>query len=283
MDFDDLDNFFSEIAAVEEPASEDNANKKQRLEATSSTTVKASTTVTSTSVTSAFVPKVVSMTLPVEVTKASHPVYTYTETFEETAAPIEPVSQSLYSNPTVTVVEDNSLLQFFQRGGNSASSSSSSFGGFNVAPTVSYTTTAAPPKPPPPSNDPERKFVRKGADCVWIDDSLKEWPDNDYRIFVGDIAKEITTDQLAKQFVHYKSYAKAKVCRTKHENKARGFGFVSFMDPMDCAKAIREMQGKYLGSRPMKITKSTWKDRDLKVVQKKEKKRKKLEETLGLV
>ena len=40
-----------------------------------------------------------------------------------------------------------------------------------------------------------------------------------------------------------------KVIRTKHEDKARGFGFVSFMDPMDCAKAIREMQGKYLGTR----------------------------------
>jgi RNA recognition motif-containing protein len=41
----------------------------------------------------------------------------------------------------------------------------------------------------------------------------------------------------------------SKVIRTKHEDKARGFGFVSFMDPMDCAKAIREMQGKYLGTR----------------------------------
>lgn len=37
--------------------------------------------------------------------------------------------------------------------------------------------------------------------------------------------------------------------RTKAENKARGFGFVSFLDPMDCAKAIREMNGKYLASR----------------------------------
>jgi RNA recognition motif-containing protein len=40
-----------------------------------------------------------------------------------------------------------------------------------------------------------------------------------------------------------------QVIRTKGENKARGFGFVSFLDPMDCAKAIREMNGKYLGSR----------------------------------
>jgi RNA recognition motif-containing protein len=40
-----------------------------------------------------------------------------------------------------------------------------------------------------------------------------------------------------------------QVIRTKDENKARGYGFVSFLDPMDCAKAIREMNGKYLGSR----------------------------------
>ena len=67
---------------------------------------------------------------------------------------------------------------------------------------------------------------------------------------------------------------------------------MSFLDPMDCAKAIREMNGKYIGTRlgyhcmdfiycislriffaffvlfhrPMKIRKSTWKDRDLKEV-----------------
>lgn len=57
-----------------------------------------------------------------------------------------------------------------------------------------------------------------------------------------------------------------KVIREKHANKARGFGFVSFMDPMDCAKAIREMQGKYLGTRPMKITRSKWDDLDIKQV-----------------
>lgn len=50
------------------------------------------------------------------------------------------------------------------------------------------------------------------------------------------------------------------------ENKGRGYGFVSFLDPMDCAKAIREMNDKYLGTRPMKIRKSTWKDRDIEKV-----------------
>eukprot|EP01038_Epipyxis_sp_PR26KG_P012206 gene12206-16351_t len=128
----------------------------------------------------------------------------------------------------------------------------------------------------------DKKFVRKAADDVWIDETLKDWPENDFRIFVGDIAKEVSTDMLIKLFQHYPSFARAKVLRTKHENKARGFGFVSFLDPMDCAKAIREMNGKYLGSRPMKITKSRWKERDIKEVAKKEKKKRKLDESLGL-
>jgi RNA recognition motif-containing protein len=51
---------------------------------------------------------------------------------------------------------------------------------------------------------------------------------------------------------------------------------------MDCVKAIREMNGKYLGGRPMKIKKSDWKDRDLKEVNKKENKRRKMLDSLGL-
>lgn len=52
------------------------------------------------------------------------------------------------------------------------------------------------------------------------------------------ICQETTTEMLAKQFQCYKSFARARVVRTKNENKARGFGFVSFLDPMDCAKVL---------------------------------------------
>ena len=33
--------------------------------------------------------------------------------------------------------------------------------------------------------------VRKAVDSVWVDKTLSEWPENDYRLFVGDIAKEV--------------------------------------------------------------------------------------------
>lgn len=54
--------------------------------------------------------------------------------------------------------------------------------------------------------------------------------------------------------------------RTKGDNKARGFGFVSFLDANDCLRAMKEMNGKYLGVRPMRIKRSTWQDRQLEEV-----------------
>ena len=58
-----------------------------------------------------------------------------------------------------------------------------------------------------------KKFVRTGADKVWIDDTLNEWPENDFRLFVGDLGNEVTSEMLAKEFQPYKSFAKAKVIR----------------------------------------------------------------------
>jgi RNA recognition motif-containing protein len=40
-----------------------------------------------------------------------------------------------------------------------------------------------------------------------------------------------------------------QVIREGWDNKTKGYGFVSFLDPFDCAKAIREKNGKYLGYR----------------------------------
>lgn len=74
-----------------------------------------------------------------------------------------------------------------------------------------------------------------------------------------------------------------KVVRDKFTGKSKGFGFVSFQDPFDCAKCLREMQGKYVGNRPMKLSKSNWQDREITEVRKKEKKDKKAKKAMGLV
>ena len=71
---------------------------------------------------------------------------------------------------------------------------------------------------------------------MWVDNSLDEWPEDDFRIFVGDLGNEVTDGILAATFDRYKSFAKAKVIRDTHNRKSRGYGFVSFIDPFDMLK-----------------------------------------------
>ena len=52
-----------------------------------------------------------------------------------------------------------------------------------------------------------------------------------------------------------------QIVRDKRSGKSKGFGFVSIQDVEDFAKAMREMNGKYIGNRPCKLSKSTWDQR----------------------
>lgn len=68
---------------------------------------------------------------------------------------------------------------------------------------------------------------------------------------------------LASGFRRYSSFQKARVVRDRRTGINRGYGFVSFTDPSDFLKALKEMNGKHVGNRPVALTKSTWKDREL--------------------
>lgn len=130
----------------------------------------------------------------------------------------------------------------------------------------------------PPAKTPftPKLLLRTAGGETWKDDTLAEWDPNDYRVFCGDLGNEVSDELLAKAFRKYTSFQKAKVIRDKRTNKTKGFGFVSFKDPQDFIRAIREMDGKYVGNRPIKLKKSAWKDRSLGSVRKKEKEKKKL-------
>jgi hypothetical protein len=53
--------------------------------------------------------------------------------------------------------------------------------------------------------------VRQAAGKRWFDPTLGDWPENDFRIFVGDIGNEVNDDSLGKAFSKYSSFAMAKV------------------------------------------------------------------------
>ncbi|WAR54649.1 hypothetical protein PtB15_4B266 [Puccinia triticina] len=101
--------------------------------------------------------------------------------------------------------------------------------------------------------------IRKAGGEVWEDQTLMEWDPAHFRLFVGDLAPEVSDDGLAAAFSKWSSFVKARVVRDKVTTKSKGYGFVSYKDPEDFMKAWKEMNGKYVGSRPIKISKATTK------------------------
>lgn len=99
--------------------------------------------------------------------------------------------------------------------------------------------------------------VRSGGGTSWQDSSLLEWDPAHFRIFVGNLAGEVTDESLLKAFSRWPSVVKARVVRDKRTTKSKGFGFVSFRDGDDFFQAAREMNGKYIGSHPVLIKRST--------------------------
>ncbi|KAG1445528.1 hypothetical protein G6F56_009882 [Rhizopus delemar] len=119
----------------------------------------------------------------------------------------------------------------------------------------------------------KKNYVRIAGGEVWEDSTLEDWDDQDYRLFAGDLGNEVTEELLYKTFSKYPSLIRTRVVRDSRTMKSKGFGFISFKDPDDFVRAWREMNGKYVGNRPIKLRKSTWKERNIEVKAKKERER----------
>ncbi|KAL4929374.1 RNP domain protein [Aspergillus undulatus] len=121
--------------------------------------------------------------------------------------------------------------------------------------TTVYTSAGTTPStntPGPTAGAESQKTVaRSGGGQTWNDSTLLEWDPAHFRLFVGNLAGEVTDDSLLKAFSKYTSIQKARVIRDKRTQKSKGYGFVSFSDGDDYFKAAREMQGKYIGSHPV--------------------------------
>lgn len=107
------------------------------------------------------------------------------------------------------------------------------------------------------------RIIRSGGGQIWEDATLNDWDPKDFRIFVGDLGRDVSDDALTRAFQKYPSMQKARIVRDRKTLRTKGYGFVSFSDPTDFVKAMKEMNGKFVGSRPVKLSKSTWDDRTL--------------------
>ncbi|KAJ1732761.1 hypothetical protein LPJ61_001898 [Coemansia biformis] len=111
----------------------------------------------------------------------------------------------------------------------------------------------------------KRRIVRMAGGQVWEDASLDDWPTDDYRLFAGDLGPDVTGEMLEQAFGKFRSLQRSLVVRDKGTGKSKGYGFLSFGDADDFLAAWKEFNGKYVGSRPIKLRKSTWRDRNVDI------------------
>ncbi|XP_069154733.1 uncharacterized protein [Solanum lycopersicum] len=87
----------------------------------------------------------------------------------------------------------------------------------------------------------KKAVPRKAAGQTWEDPTLAEWPENDFRLFCGNLGNEVNDDVLSKAFSRFPSFNMARVVREKRTGKTKGYGFVSFSNPSDLVVALKEM------------------------------------------
>ncbi|KAJ2591315.1 hypothetical protein H4R99_006802 [Coemansia sp. RSA 1722] len=114
-------------------------------------------------------------------------------------------------------------------------------------------------------NGKKRRVVRMAGGEVWEDPTLDDWPENDYRLFAGDLGPEVTSEVLEQAFGKFNSLQRTHVVCDKKTEKSKGYGFISFGNPDDFLKAWKEFNGKYVGSRPIKLRNSNWKQRNVDI------------------
>ncbi|PKS06494.1 hypothetical protein jhhlp_007242 [Lomentospora prolificans] len=153
--------------------------------------------------------------------------------------------QSAYVSKDATAGKDAAGAGGFHRGTSTATSA-------NAIPVANTPTAEAATEPP----ERKKTVVREGGGKKWTDDTLLEWDPSHPRLFVGNLAGEVTDDSLLKAFSRWKSVQKARVIRDKRTSKSKNYGFVSFSDPDDYFQAAKEMNGKYIQSHPVIVTRA---------------------------
>lgn len=73
------------------------------------------------------------------------------------------------------------------------------------------------------------------------------------KIFVGNLSYSMTEDQLREVFEEYGEVTSAHIIVDRETNRARGFGFVEIPDITGAKAAIRELDGRELGGRRLRV------------------------------
>ena len=72
-------------------------------------------------------------------------------------------------------------------------------------------------------------------------------------IYVGNLARQVTDEELRKAFEEFGQVAEARLIMDKFSGESKGFGFVEMPSKEEAEKAIEEMNGKDLKGRALNV------------------------------
>ena len=72
-------------------------------------------------------------------------------------------------------------------------------------------------------------------------------------IYVGNLPYRMSDDELRDLFTEFGEVTSAKVIMDKMTDRSKGFGFVEMPDKAAAEKAIREVNCKDIGGRPLRV------------------------------
>ena len=72
-------------------------------------------------------------------------------------------------------------------------------------------------------------------------------------IFVGNLAWEVSDDDLLEAFTAHGNVDSARVIRDRFSGRSRGFGFVEMSNTTEAEAAINELNGKNVQGRPLTV------------------------------
>ena len=73
-------------------------------------------------------------------------------------------------------------------------------------------------------------------------------------IYVSNLGYSFQDEDLSKLFGEYGNVSSAKVITDKFTNRSKGFGFVEMSDKQAAETAIRELDGKMIDGRSVKVS-----------------------------
>lgn len=72
-------------------------------------------------------------------------------------------------------------------------------------------------------------------------------------IYVGNLSYSMTDGELEATFAEYGMVNSAKIIMDRETGRSKGFGFVEMANSSEAEEAIRELNGKSIGGRNLRV------------------------------